>query len=314
MSFCGKCGTEILHRQNFCASCGTPIQEHKSSNIELLLDPKVATGGYTNKNSIKKMILVVSITAGIIIITSITYYMANLRRSMAKDISFKNVTEAVAINNGETSKVDNKETYEEYTSEDFIVENGVLTRYVGNDSTVIIPKGIVSIGEKAFANNLKLNSITIPNGVVSIRYLAFFECYNLVEVIMPASIVSIGTGAFGRCGLSHITIPQNVKSIEAYAFGNCERLKSVDIPDSEILLGEGVFEATPWYDNAEGLLIVAKNLIKYTGNESTLIIPDGVRTIGYGAFGRCTSLNSVTMPDTITEIGMRAFAGGVNII
>ena len=40
---------------------------------------------------------------------------------------------------------------------------------------------------------------------------------------------------------------------------------------------------------------------------SNLIIPDGVTSIGDGAFVGCTSLSSVVIPDSVTSIGDKAF-------
>ncbi len=40
-----------------------------------------------------------------------------------------------------------------------------------------------------------------------------------------------------------------------------------------------------------------------------VVIPDGVTSIGYGAFRNCSSLTSVTIPDSATSIGRSAFEG-----
>ena len=50
-------------------------------------------------------------------------------------------------------------------------------------------------------------------------------------------------------------------------------------------------------------------LKKYTGEEEKVVIPQGVTSIGKGAFKDCTSLHSVTIPNTVTEIGEEAFEG-----
>ena len=40
-----------------------------------------------------------------------------------------------------------------------------------------------------------------------------------------------------------------------------------------------------------------------------IVIPEGVTTIGYGAFRGCTNLKRVTLPDSLEDIGSEAFAG-----
>ncbi len=48
-------------------------------------------------------------------------------------------------------------------------------------------------------------------------------------------------------------------------------------------------------------------LIKYTGKDSDVVIPDGVTSISWRAFEGCSSLTSVTIPDSVTSIGDCAF-------
>ena len=57
-----------------------------------------------------------------------------------------------------------EESVKQSTTDDFeIDEYGVLNKYTGSDSHVIIPEGVVSIGSRAFLNGLKfLNQVTIP--------------------------------------------------------------------------------------------------------------------------------------------------------
>ena len=56
-------------------------------------------------------------------------------------------------------------------------------------------------------------------------------------------------------------------------------------------------------------IIMNEKLIKYRGNETNVTIPDGVTSIGSGAFRGCTGLTSITIPDGVTSIGDYAFSG-----
>ena len=44
---------------------------------------------------------------------------------------------------------------------DFVIENGVLKKYVGPGGDVVVPDGVTSIGKEAFSWNEKLRSITL---------------------------------------------------------------------------------------------------------------------------------------------------------
>ena len=51
---------------------------------------------------------------------------------------------------------------------DFVIEDGVLKRYIGSGGDVAIPDGVISIGNYAFRCCDNLTSVTIPDGVASI--------------------------------------------------------------------------------------------------------------------------------------------------
>ena len=60
-------------------------------------------------------------------------------------------------------------------TEDFIVEDGILISYKGKSKDVIIPDGIVRIGDSAFSRKA-ITSVTMPDSVESIGFGAFSDC------------------------------------------------------------------------------------------------------------------------------------------
>jgi hypothetical protein len=60
----------------------------------------------------------------------------------------------------------------------------------------VIPYGVTSIGEEAFAWWDGLTSITIPDSVTSIGDRAFYDCRSLTSITIPDSVTSIGKDAF----------------------------------------------------------------------------------------------------------------------
>ena len=69
---------------------------------------------------------------------------------------------------------------------DFEIIDGVLVKYHGNDSDVIIPEGVCEIGEFAFQENTNICSVVIGDGVTSIGLLAFHGCKRLSSLVILA--------------------------------------------------------------------------------------------------------------------------------
>lgn len=65
-----------------------------------------------------------------------------------------------------------------HSSDDFVIETGMLKKYTGNGGSVIIPNGVTSIGESAFWYCRGLKSITVPKRLEA----AFKECRSLEKV------------------------------------------------------------------------------------------------------------------------------------
>ena len=162
---------------------------------------------------------------------------------------------------------------------DFDIRDGVLVWYTGNETEVVIPDGVTSIGEYAFEGRRGLIRIDIPNSVTtSTGYLALYPFTRLTRIDIPNSVTSIGYMAFKICtGLAEVIIPSSVTSISDFAFSGCTGLTKAVIPNSVKSIGIGAF------NDCTGL--------------TRIEIPDSVTSIGFGAFKWCTSLTEVVIPE-----------------
>ena len=175
-----------------------------------------------------------------------------------------------------------------YNNAGFEIWDGVLKRYKGTATGVVIPDGVTSIGDYAFRDCSKLINVTIPDSVTGIGKWAFNGCYGLTSITIPDSVTSIGDYAFFCCNkLTSIIIPDGVTSIGNDTFDSCYRLLSVTIPDSVTSIGESAF--------------------KWCRSLTNIAIPGSVTSIGKGAFDGCWGLTSIIIPDSVTSIGESAF-------
>ena len=181
-------------------------------------------------------------------------------------------------------------------------------------TAITIPNSVTSIGRMAFYGCSALTDVTIGNSVTTIGEWAFNSCYSLTSLTIGNSVISIGDYAFQECSkLTSVTIPNSVTSIGWMAFADCSKLTSVTIPNSVTSIGGGAFSRTGIYNDESnwknGVLYISNCLICADEDEvsSAYIIKEGTRLIADYAFGGCSSLTSVTLPNSITSIGSSAF-------
>lgn len=138
---------------------------------------------------------------------------------------------------------------------------------------------------------------------------------SVTEAVLPAEIegcavTEIASYAFKDCTrLTTVSIPETVQKIGAFAFKDCTRLENLSIPDTVGEIGWGAVLGTLWLKQQEkGFVIAGQDiLLAYTGTDTAVTVPDGVRTIGGYAFDSCDSIETITLPDTLISIDAFAF-------
>lgn len=205
------------------------------------------------------------------------------------------------------------------------------------EKSYIIPNTVTIIARSAFKENTVLTNVVIPEGVKYIGAGAFRNCTQLTDIVIPDSVSFIGAYSFGDCkGLKKVSIPCSAdyayylpfkrpnSCISASfhgcisdSFHGCDNIEKVIITkgngtmsnfnkekDEYIIryFGNNIgfsFRGTPWcnsnFDNLE------------------VVIEDGVKNIGIGAFFNCKALKKITIPSSVKTIGEKAFFGCDNL-
>ena len=195
---------------------------------------------------------------------------------------------------------------------------------------------VTRIGDKAFKST-DITSVIIPSSVTSIGNYAFAFCSNLTEVNFNAiNCTTIGSPeypAFKNCSsLVTFNIGENVRNIPDYALYNCSSITDIFIPEWVTSIGEmafygcGMTEITITdsitsigqgaFGYCTGLCIVNFNAINCTSmgsyehpvfegcsNFDEVYFGENVTNIPDGAFNNCSGLTSVTIPNSVENIG-----------
>ena len=96
-------------------------------------------------------------------------------------------------------------------------------------TSLTLPAGITSIGDKAFLGCSGLTSLTLPAGITSIGSYTFSGCSGLTSLTLPAGITSIGNDAFYGCsGLTSIYVyAEKVPGIGSNVFVGVDAKKCI---------------------------------------------------------------------------------------
>ena len=190
--------------------------------------------------------------------------------------------------------------------------------YRDSIQTIVIGDQITQIGRYAFTGTA-CSTIKFGKNVRSIGERAFLECRNLNgDLTLPDSVQIVGNNAFSECtGLTGtLTLGSSLQTIGAGAFHFCPFSGDLVIPDNVTSIGDSAFYISDYLrPETQGTLTLGKNLrtigafafreSTYTGS---LTIPDSVVEIGKGAFYQCENLNgTLTLGRSLRTIGKEAF-------
>ncbi len=196
-----------------------------------------------------------------------------------------------------------------HSSGNCIIKTESKTLVVGCSASVIPDDGsVTSIASTAFARCTELTSICIPASVTSIEWYAFMDCFRLIEVWNYSDLpISAHSDDFG-----------NVASYALQVYTADEESRQTWTDDGYLFYEDETGSYLVDYRGGEKELTLPAKSPKgraYQINQyafearvlTSVTIPEGVTSIGKGAFAGSAALKSVVIPGSVTEIGSRAF-------
>ncbi len=200
--------------------------------------------------------------------------------------------------------------------------------FSGNEQlqSLTIPASVTSIGSRLTEECTSLTSLVVEEG--NTVYDCRNNCNAVIETatdrlvagcpvtVIPNTVEIIGEQAFSSLrNLTQIKLPTSVTTLEEYCYQYCSNVKVLNLPSSVTNIHGEAFTGCRFYeinvitgnprydsrDNCNAIIETATNtLVK--GCENT-VIPDGIVTIGEGAFMSNRNLQTISLPATVDSIG-----------
>ncbi len=185
---------------------------------------------------------------------------------------------------------------------------------------------VKKIGNSAFSY-VNANKVNMPVSVDTIGYKAFYHAHDIKAINIPIGVSTIesyafyGVGENGKNIQQEVTIPANLTSLGTCCFASSQNF---EITGYAVEDGNAVFSSP---SGTQAVVETETGCLRYGGTKTILteeiksigagsfagarimsvIIPEGITTIGERAFYDCSLLTSITLPSTLTHVGNEAF-------
>ena len=178
-----------------------------------------------------------------------------------------------------------------------------------NLKKVVLPKGLYTISEYAFAGCTNLSEVNIPDTVISIEQFAFSECISVKSVRLGETLKVIGPSAFKDCnGLTKVSVPANVESLGKECFAFCENLIEIEFnckaqPDYTMILGCGNLHTLTLNMTSPVLL----DSFAYNTTIKKVVLGDNILSVEESAFAGCHAIEEIIVGKNVELLDNNCF-------
>ena len=188
-----------------------------------------------------------------------------------------------------------------------------------NVQKVTIEAGMTVIPEHLFHKNSTLTSVEIPDTVTGISRYAFTQT-SLTSIKIPDTVTRIGESVLAYTKLTELKLPSNIEYLGRAILGGNKGVTEIVIPKtlsstgssySNLIEGDGPFaESNVQKVTIEaGMTVIPEHLFHKNSTLTSVEIPDTVTEISRYAFAQ-TGLENIELPSSVTTLQYEIFSGG----
>ena len=171
-----------------------------------------------------------------------------------------------------------------------------------------VPEGIERLGAYLFKNCSGLTSVTLPEGLVEIGSWAFYFI-GLTEIELPSTLKTIGDSAFKDNEFTTLTLPEGLETIGKDSFAFCKQLAEINAGHLKNI-GDYAFRWTALTSaDISGAETLGRGIFTNCDRLESVKLPDALTELPEYIFDRCTNLTELSLPEGVTSIGRGAFSG-----
>ena len=203
--------------------------------------------------------------------------------------------------------------------------NATITGFNGDATNLVIPSEVdgltvTSIAAWAFKENRTIVNLTLPDTLTEIRYLAFDGCTSIRYIIVPES-VKVLEGYSIAAGKVVVFMADELPENAEVAIGTRPYYVGIDevIIDGDSLyvrygneltlavcFGESIDLVIPGSVNGYAVTAIGEKALMDV-NAETLVISEGVASLGNNVFANMLNLKDITLPDSLRTLGNKVF-------